>query len=190
MEAKSDFTRLRRVAQRGSAAVEFALIAPLFLALVFSIAEAGWYYFVNTAVERANESAARLVRTGQAQTAKDSGGVNVYSADAFYNEICSVVAPFGACDDTLTVDVARFASFDALASDTSSAVCRNSDNPTIKGAQFDASDYGAQNEIIRVRICFLYKPVSPILGLQLSTNKDGRAEIVASSIFRNEPFGI
>ncbi len=177
-----------RANQRGSAAVEFALVAPLFLALVFSILEAGWFFFVNSAVEQANATAARLIRTGQAQNAADADGNPIYSKDAFYNEICRVVSTFGDCDKALTVDVSRFASFDALAADISNPVCRDQDDPTIQGAQFSASDYGAQNEIIRVRVCYLYKPVNPALGLKITTNTHGFKELVAQSIFRNEPF--
>lgn len=178
----------RRRRQRGSAAVEFALVAPLFFALIFSILEAGWYFFVNSAVEQANATASRLIRTGQAQNATDAGGNPVYTKEAFYNEICRVVSHFGDCDDTLTIDISRFASFDALAADISNPVCRDQDDPSIQGPQFSASDYGIQNEIIRVRVCFLYKPVNPAIGLNISTNNHGYREIVALSIFRNEPF--
>ena len=174
--------------QRGSTAVEFALVAPLFFALIFSILEAGWFFFVNSAVEQANATAARLIRTGQAQNAVDADGNPVYSKDAFFGEICRVVSIFGDCNDTLTVDVSRFASFDALAADISDPVCRDQDDPTIQGTQFSESDYGSQNEIIRVRVCFLYKPVNPALGIKMPTNAHGFKEIVSLSIFRNEPF--
>lgn len=174
--------------QRGSAAVEFALVAPLFLALVFSILEAGWFFFVSSAVEQANAAAARLIRTGQAQNATDADGNPVYSTDAFYNEICRVVSTFGDCDKTLTVDVSRFASFDALAADATNPVCRDQDDLTIQGAQFSAGDYGVQNEIIRVRVCYLYNPINPALGLTLKTGKHGFKQLIAQSIFRNEPY--
>ncbi len=177
-----------RGSQRGSAAVEFALVAPLFFALVFSILEAGWFFFINSAVEQANATAARLIRTGQAQNATDGDGNPIYSRQAFFDEICNVVSTFGDCDEKLTVDISRFASFDALAADISNPVCRDKDDPSIEGAQFDASDYGAQNEIIRVRVCYLYKPVNPALGVKMKTNKHGFKELVALSIFRNEPF--
>ncbi len=178
-----------RKRQRGSAAVEFALVAPIFIILLFSILEAGWFYFVNSAVEQANATAARLIRTGQAQNSTDADGNPIFSKDAFFGEICRVVSNFGDCNETLTVDVSRFASFDALAADISDPVCRNEDDPTIQGAQYSETDYGAQNEIVRVRVCFLYKPVNPALGMRMKTNDHGFSEIVALSIFRNEPFG-
>lgn len=166
----------------GSTAVEFALIAPIFFALIFSILEAGWYFFVSSAVEQANANAARLIRTGQAQ----NGGI---AKDDFYNEICRVVDAFGDCEKKLTIDISRYATFAALAADLSDPVCRDQDDPSIQGAQFDESDYGAESEIIRVRVCFLYKPVNPALGLNLAQTKHGDREIVSVSIFRNEPFG-
>ena len=51
----------------GSSAVEFALVLPIFVGLTFSIVEAGWFFFVNSAVDAANAKAARLIRTGQVQ---------------------------------------------------------------------------------------------------------------------------
>ncbi|MEL7486542.1 MAG: TadE/TadG family type IV pilus assembly protein [Pseudomonadota bacterium] len=53
--------------RNGAAAVEFALVAPVFFALMFAILEAGIFFFVDAAVTEANARAARLVRTGQAR---------------------------------------------------------------------------------------------------------------------------
>ena len=167
--------------RRGSTAVEFAIVAPLLLALIFSILEAGWYFFVTTSVQQANANAARLIRTGQAQNGD-------MSSDAFFNEICKVVSAFGDCNDKLTIDISKFTTFAALAADLSDPVCRDKDDPSIEGAQFNASDYGMQRDIIRVRVCFLYKPINPGLGLNLAKTKHGDREVVAVSIFRNEPF--
>ncbi|WP_375202203.1 TadE family protein [Hyphococcus sp.] len=161
--------------------MEFAIVAPVLLALIFSILEAGWYFFVTTSVQQASANAARLIRTGQAQN-------NNMSSDAFFDEICRVVSNFGDCSEKLTIDISKFSNFAALADDLSEPVCRDRDDPTIAGAQFGASDYGRQRDIIRVRICFLYKPVNPGLGLSLGQTKHGDREIISVSIFRNEPF--
>ncbi|WP_425410924.1 TadE/TadG family type IV pilus assembly protein [Hyphococcus sp.] len=166
---------------QGSTAVEFAIVAPVFLALVFSVIEAGWYYFVTTSVQQATATAARLIRTGQAQ----SGDL---SREAFYDEICGVIDTFGACDDKLTIDISNYSSFSQLAGDLSNPVCRDKSDPTIEGAQFDKNDYGGQRDIIRVRVCFLYKPVNPGIGLNLKKTESGERKIVSVNIFRNEPF--
>lgn len=172
--------RIRTLAgnKHGSAAVEFALVAPMFLALIFSILEAGWFFFVSSAVEQANASAARLIRTGQVQT----GGI---TRAAFFNEICDIVDTFGDCDDTLTVDVSRYATFGALAADLSDPVCRDADEDAVDALPYEA---GGQREIVRVRVCFLYKPINPGIGLNLDNTGDGHRKIVSVSIFRNEPY--
>ncbi len=167
--------------RKGSTAVEFAIVAPILLALIFSIFEAGWYFFVTTSVQQATGNAARLIRTGQAQNGD-------MSADAFFDEICGVVSAFGDCEDKLTIDISKFSDFAALANDLSEPVCRDRDDPSIAGAQYTTGDFGAQRDIIRVRICFLYEPINPGLGLNLAQTAHGERKIVSVSIFRNEPF--
>lgn len=166
--------------QRGTAAIEFAIVAPIFLALIFSVIEAGYFYFVDSATTEATAKASRLIRTGQAQNGVDP--------DAFFDEICKVVSTFGDCNERLTVDVARFDDFGELAADLSSVACRDSADPSIAGAQFSAADYGQQRDIVRVRVCFLHKSVNPALGLRLEKNADGFREMVSVAVFRNEPF--
>lgn len=170
-----------RRSQCGSTAVEFAIVAPVFLALIFSIMEAGWFFFVNSAVQEANAAASRFVRTGQAQQ-------NNVAPDEFFKRICSVVDNFGDCDKDLTIDISRYDDFGALASDLSQPQCREAD-ASVAGAQFKAADYGAERDVIRIRTCFLYQPINPALGLNLAQTADGRRKIVSVSIFRNEPFG-
>jgi Flp pilus assembly protein TadG len=55
--------------QDGAAAVEFALIAVSFLALLFAILETALVFFAGQTLESAASDAGRLIMTGQAQTA-------------------------------------------------------------------------------------------------------------------------
>lgn len=164
--------------RRGSSAVEFAIVAPLFLALTFSILEAGYFYFVESAVEAANARAARLIRTGQAQT-------NAISRDAFFDEVCDVVKLFGDCNDKLTVDVARFSTFAQLAADTADPVCRDADPDAIDAIPYQA---GGARDIVRVRICYMHTSINPGLGLNLEKAKGGATKMFSTVIFRNEPY--
>src|SRR3954469_3185420 len=52
----------------GAAAVEFAMVAAPFLALVFAIMETAIVFFAGQALETAGADSARLIMTGQAQT--------------------------------------------------------------------------------------------------------------------------
>lgn len=60
--------RLRRD-RRGSAAVEFALIAPLFFVLLFAIMETALMFFAAQVLETGTQDSARLMYTNQAQNA-------------------------------------------------------------------------------------------------------------------------
>jgi Flp pilus assembly protein TadG len=62
------FRRFRR-SRRGSAAVEFALVAPVFFALLFAIIETAMVFFAGQVLETVAQNSARTVMTGQAQTA-------------------------------------------------------------------------------------------------------------------------
>jgi Flp pilus assembly protein TadG len=166
--------------RRGATAVEFALVAPVFFALVFSIIEAGYFFFVNSAVDQAAAKAGRLIRTGQAQSV-----ATPITREAFFNEICKVIDIFGDCNTQLTVDVSRYNTFAALAADLSAPTCRDADQ-----AMQDAIPYapGAEREIVRVRICYLHKSINPALGLNLKQAPDGSRKMISVTIFRNEPF--
>jgi len=180
-------TRKRRKALRrsfaacrkGSSAVEFALVAPVFLALVFSILEAGVFDGGRSLADAANAKAARLIRTGQART-------NSMSRDAFYNEICKVVKMFGDCDTRLTVDVARYSSFAALAADADDpVVCRDADQDAVDNIPYQA---GGARDIVRIRVCYMHKSFNPALGLNLEKTAGGSVRMLSTSIFRNEPY--
>jgi Flp pilus assembly protein TadG len=166
--------------KRGATAVEFALVAPIFFALTFSILEAGYYFFISSAVDQAAARAARLIRTGQAQAT--AAPIN---REAFFDRICEVVDLFGDCSTQLTVDVARYNTFAELAADMSAPVCRDADDDAV-----DAIPYapGAEREIVRVRVCFLHRSINPGLGLNLARAADGSRKMISVTIFRNEPF--
>src|SRR3954447_21573898 len=76
--------RFRR-SRRGSAAVEFALVAPIFFALLFAIIETAIVFFAGQVLETVTQDSARMIMTGQAQ----SGG---YSQSQFKTYVCGKVS--------------------------------------------------------------------------------------------------
>ena len=68
--------------QRGSSAVEFAIIAPIFLALLFAIIETALVFFAGQVLETGTLDSSRLIFTG-------SGG---WSESQFRNDFCPRVA--------------------------------------------------------------------------------------------------
>jgi Flp pilus assembly protein TadG len=64
--ARKVLRRFRR-SRRGSVAVEFALVAPVFFALLFAIIEIAIVFFADQTLETVAQGSARYVMTGQAQ---------------------------------------------------------------------------------------------------------------------------
>jgi Flp pilus assembly protein TadG len=91
--------RLRR-SQRGSAAVEFALVAPVFIALLFAIVETSMVFFASQLLESGIQDAGRQLYTHQLQ---DSGLSTADQETAFKADLCAGVQVLMSCP--LDVDV-------------------------------------------------------------------------------------
>lgn len=184
-ETKRPALRLGRFlrGRQGTAAIEFAIVVPVFLALMMSTFEVGWYYFVNAALDGATVSVARYIRTGQAQ---NGGYQSQADRDAFFaNEVCPKLSFLGDCNSRLTAEVMTFSSFSDLAADTTPMTCRD-DNPTqIANLPFQP---GSDDSIVRVRLCFIYNTLNPLIGLNLSRTSDGKRKVISSYILRVEPY--
>ena len=177
----SHFSRLWRE-RKGSAAVEFAIVGPVFLAMMFSIFEIGWHYYVTSIVDASATNAARLIRTGQIQEATSDADLQY---DLIYDEICDVLQHFGACEDRLTVEVETFTSFTDLAT-PSTATCADATDAEKNAISFTP---GGELEIVRIRICFIYNTINPAVGLNLSeATRTGQRALISTMIFRNEPY--
>jgi Flp pilus assembly protein TadG len=86
--------------RRGSTAVEFALIAPFFFALIFAILETALVFFAGQILEIGTQDTARLIFTNQAQ--------GVLSQTQFHDNLCGRVSVLMSCSN-LYVDVKRYA---------------------------------------------------------------------------------
>lgn len=168
--------------KRGTAAIEFAIVAPIFLMLMFSIFEVGWYFFTNSVIDAAVADAARLVRTGQIQKGY---GTDDERFDAMFAEVCGVLKSFGDCDERLTVEVSSYSTFSALAADNRSATCADSPPDQIDAMPFSP---GREHDIIRVRICYIYTTLNPAIGMNLSESGSNERHLISTMIFRNEPY--
>ena len=181
MRLKNLFSTSKRFGKnkRGAAALEFAIVAPLFLTLMMSTFEVGWFYFVNSAVDGATINIAREIRTGQIR------GDNNFDVDEFMDEeVCPRLQFFGNCEERLTAEVMVFSSFQELADEDSATVCQGDDPDLIDDIVVDP---GGEQDIVRIRICLVYDTLNPTIGLNLAT-KDGQRRITSTYIHRNEPY--
>ncbi len=167
---------------RGSAAVEFAIVAPIFLMIMFSTFEVGWFYYANSIVDASVTTGARLLRTGQIQS---SGGTTEEQYDTIYNDICRVLDTFGSCDTRLTVEVETYNTFDELAADTSPATCADAPPDQLDAIPFEP---GNELQIVRLRVCYIYTTLNPAIGINLSEADSNKRRLISTMIFRNEPY--
>ena len=78
------------VERRGGSAVEFAIVAPIFLVFILMILETGLIIFTQATLDNATRDAARLIQIGSVQQA---GG----SATPFTSQLCADVSPLISC---------------------------------------------------------------------------------------------
>jgi Flp pilus assembly protein TadG len=159
----------------GSAAIEFAFIAPVFFFLMFVIAETALVFIAEQVLNNAVFETARLIRTGQAQDAKMTDAT-------FKTEICNRVSVFINCQSSnFYLDVKSYATFGAM----------NITNPLKPDDTFNtpaAFQFGTPNQIVVVRAYYQW-PTNEIFGsLSLKNLSNGRRLIGSFAAFCNEPY--
>src|SRR5580704_10439300 len=92
-------SRLRE-AERGATAVEFALIAPAFLAMLFAVLQTTFFLFAQQTLQNAAVEAGRMFMTGSAQ----SSGL---TQSQFASDVCPMVSALFNCSN-LQIDVSTY----------------------------------------------------------------------------------
>jgi Flp pilus assembly protein TadG len=172
--ATSTFRRFRRN-RRGSAAVEFALVAPVFFVLLFAIIETAIMFFASQVLETITQSASRQILTGQAQSA------NYPDATHFRTSVvCPAIPAIFNCNN-IYVDVKNYPAF------TNVVI-----NSQIVAGSFDSSTLsynpGGPGDIIVVRLFYQWQLFVTGLGYNISNLNGSQRLLVATSAFRNEPY--
>jgi Flp pilus assembly protein TadG len=169
-------TAAKRLArqQDGSAAVEFAMVAAPFIALLFAIIETAIVFFASQSLEAAASDSARLVMTGQAQT-------QGFDATKFKAAVCAKIYAIFDCNGGMSVDVRTFANFSSV--DTGKPVDANGNvNLT---PQYQP---GGPGDIVLVRLLYQYPVWVNLFGYSLSNVSGGKHLMIATAAFRNEPY--
>ena len=162
-------------AQDGSAAIEFGLVAAPFLALLFAIMETAFVFFAGQSLEYAVSQSGRLIMTGQA----DAAG---YNQTTFKNAVCSNVVALFDCSSKLYVSVQNYTKF-SNASTTP---------PYNTSGQLDTSKMvyqpGDPGDVVVVSFYYQWPIYVSLLSNNLSNQNGKNRLLVATSVFRNEPY--
>lgn len=173
--ARDMFRRFGRN-RKASAAVEFALVAPVFIALLFAIVETALMFFASQILETVAQESARQIMTGQSQA---SG--NTTAALFITNVVCNQPQPLLNCN-SISVDIE---------SDPSQFSNVAIANPVTNGA-FDPSKLkynpGGSCSVVTVTLYYQWQMLVTGLGYNIS-NLNGNIRLLsATAAFRNEPY--
>jgi Flp pilus assembly protein TadG len=182
-EKASGATRgLRRLVVRfgrkndGAAAVEFAIVAVPFFAILFAIIELAFVFWAGQVLETAVHDTSRLVMTGQAQKQN-------FDQARFKTELCARVLGLFSCDAGMIIDVRTSGAF----------ATANLGKPAFKAnGQVDDTGFqyqtGGPGDIVVVRVMYEWPLFVRTFGLDLADTPSGRRLLMSAVAFRNEPY--
>lgn len=173
--AHRNILRRFRRNRRGSAAVEFALIAPLFFGLLFAIIEIAMVFFASQVLETVTQDSARMIMTGQAQSA-------AFTQAQFKNLVCSkLTTTMFDCVNGISIDVKSYSAFASV----------NVANPIDSSKNFvPPNNYlpGGPGDVVVVRLFYKWPLFVTGLGFNMSNISGSQRLLTATAAFQNEPF--
>lgn len=167
----------RTASEEGTASVEFALVIPVFLLLFVSIFELGMSTVRLTMLEHGLDKAMREVRLGTGQS---------FSRDNIRDKLCENATMLKDCKQNVLLEM--------VVIDQSSftlppvrAECIDTNNRT--AIPLRPFSNGSSSDLMFIRACYVIDPMYPSLGLGAMLKKDpaGNLQLVATSIFAQEP---
>lgn len=160
--------------RRGSAAVEFALVAPIFFGLLFAIIELAMVFFASQVLETATQDSARTIMTGQAQLA-------AFTQAQFKNLVCSKLVVMFDCVNGVSIDVQSYSAFGSV----------NITDPINASRNFvPPNNYlpGGPGDIVVVRIFYQWPLFVTGLGFNIANLSGSKRLLTATAAFQNEPY--
>lgn len=165
---------------RGATAVEFALVAVPFFMFVFGIIGIGLHFFAVSTLENAVASAARKIRTGQAQTQRMTVGE---FKEMIIEQGSGLIKP-----GNLQVHIQKAHSW----ADLTPVKCLNGDG-TMKTPENSAGDdigqhAGGAGEVVLVTACYEWDVAKELNSFGLASMANGSSLIRVATTFRTEPY--
>jgi len=170
-------------AKDGATAIEFALLALPFFALLFAILELAIIFFISSTMTHAVSEAGRKIRTGNFQNC---------SQDQFKALVCAEMVGLGNCEERLRLDVVTNSNFSSVSLPPPPAPPPTPPPPAPQVAPPIPNGLYAQTGAsapVIVRALYYHKLVLPTALTRLE-NIDGTGvhRMRATTAFQNEPF--
>ncbi len=162
-------------ASQGAMAVEFALVAPILIAVLLAVLETAIFFFAQQSLQNAATQAGRQFMTGQAQGNSQS---------AFRNLVCTNYLPSIFNCNSLVVVVQSASSFAGV---NTAAPNLYSNGQPLPVTSFAYSP-GTPGQVMVVQLVYPWSVFGGPLGFSLANLPGGAAEMMGVSAFRVEPY--
>ena len=166
---------------KGATAVEFALIATPFLAILAALIQTFLAFFAQSVLENAVRQSSRQILTGQVQT-QDTGLSQSAAMAAFQQAVCSNAAHLFTCTG-LMVDV-QVANNWSSANTAMPTLTYDSNGNVNNTWQFNPGNAG---DVVVVRVMYLWPVFFGSIAFNMANQANGTREIMATAAFQNEP---
>jgi Flp pilus assembly protein TadG len=175
LSPKRLFARFLR-SQAGTATVEFVILVPLVLMMLFSSIDYGVVMMRQVFLDRAVDMAAREVRLGQL-----TGGFN-----AFRDRICERTFLLNNCQQTIAIEMRPIVTA-TWAGLNQPAQCVNRAEEVAPMLEFNPG--AGLQELMLIRVCVAADPFIQLTGMILGMNElpSGGYAVVARTAWVNEP---
>jgi Flp pilus assembly protein TadG len=187
----------------GTAILEFAIVGPAFIALLFAILYTISIYLAQQMLETAAQSAGRLLLVGSAQTTTLNGHTGMNAAE-FKNAICNgatgtdangtaitipqSLPPLLSCA-RLTVNVVTATTYDVANGAAPTFSYNSSGVLTSTGTGYSNQSGGSgKNRILVVQLIYLWPTGRGPLGLNLINQPNSNRMLVATSVITTEDY--
>ena len=172
---KANILRRFRRNRRGSAAVEFALVAPIFFAVLFAIIELALVFFASQILETVTQDTSRLIMTGQAQNAS-------YTQASFKDAVCAKLTVMFDCVNGVSIDVRSYPSFAGV------NIAEPIDGVTKTFINDMKYCPGKDGDVVVVRLFYKWPVFVTGLGFNLANLSGNKRLLTATAAFQNEPY--
>jgi Flp pilus assembly protein TadG len=167
--------------ENGVTAVEFALLAAPFVAIVAALVQTFLVFFAQSVLENAVRASSRQILTGQVQLQDASQGLAAAQTN-FQNAVCSNANVLFTCTG-LMIDV-RVAN-NWSSTNTGMPTLTYDTNGNVNNTwQFNPGNAG---DIVVLRVIYLWPIFFGPIAFNMVNQPNGRREIMASAAFQNEP---
>ena len=175
----SSLGRLKRD-DRGATAVEFAIVIAPFFMFIFCLVGCAFYFFMTNSIEKGLDQAARLVRTGQAVTAK-------MTVEQFRNTICSGAGSWVDCNK-LKVYAAASTGWNDKPTLINCLNDNSNQDKLMVPTDLIAKHTGTASQVVFVTTCYKWNFTKILPFFKIGNAPDGSTMLQAATAFRSEPY--